>query len=74
MDIQKHSTGALVSLMLDVPCRRFHGKRCRWVLYLTEYQEYFHLVFDQMKIILYPVRNYDWCKRIVQENVSVSLN
>ena len=27
MDIQKHSTGALVSLMLDVRCRQLHGKR-----------------------------------------------
>ena len=27
MDIQKPSTGALVSLMLDVRCRQFHGKK-----------------------------------------------
>ena len=27
MDIQKHSTGALESLMLDVRCRQLHGKR-----------------------------------------------
>ena len=44
MDIQKHSTGALVSilsLMLDVRCRQLHGKIWRWIFNLTEYQEYF---------------------------------
>ena len=74
MVIQKHSTCAMVCLMLDVRCRQFHGKSWRWILYLTEYQEYFTCCLTYNKIILYPVRNYDWCKRIVQEKLSVSLN
>ena len=73
MDIQKHSAGVLVS------CRRLDARCSMPPTSLEEMKMDFKSdrkskLSKKNKIILYPVRNYDWCKRIVEEKLSVSLN